>query len=68
MFALTFVVNDTERTVPVAISLIAGATAFEILWGTIMAGSVIVTVPLLLLVFFFQKRIVSGLTAGAVKG
>jgi trehalose/maltose transport system permease protein len=68
LFALTFVVNDTERTVPVAISLIAGATAFEIPWGTIMAGSVIVTVPLLLLVFFFQKRIVSGLTAGAVKG
>jgi trehalose/maltose transport system permease protein len=68
MFALTFVVSDTERTVPVAISLIAGATAFEIPWGTIMAGSVIVTVPLLLLVFVFQKRIVSGLTAGAVKG
>jgi trehalose/maltose transport system permease protein len=68
MFALTFVVSDAERTVPVAISLIAGATAFEIPWGTIMAGSVIVTVPLLLLVFFFQKRIVSGLTAGAVKG
>jgi trehalose/maltose transport system permease protein len=68
MFALTFVVSDTERTVPVAISLIAGATAFEIPWGTIMAGSVIVTVPLLLLVFFFQKRIVSGLTSGAIKG
>jgi trehalose/maltose transport system permease protein len=68
MFALTFVVSDTERTVPVAISLIAGATAFEIPWGTIMAGSVIVTVPLLFLVFVFQKRIVSGLTAGAVKG
>ncbi|MDP4621702.1 MAG: carbohydrate ABC transporter permease [Hydrogenophaga sp.] len=68
MFALTFVVSDTERTVPVAISMIAGATAFEIPWGTIMAGSVIVTVPLLLLVFVFQKRIVSGLTAGAVKG
>lgn len=68
MFALTFVVSDTERTVPVAISLIAGATAFEIPWGTIMAGSVIVTIPLLMLVFVFQKRIVSGLTAGAVKG
>jgi trehalose/maltose transport system permease protein len=68
MFALTFVVSDTERTVPVAISLIAGATAFEIPWGTIMAGSVVVTVPLLMLVFVFQKRIVSGLTAGAVKG
>ena len=68
LFALTFVVHDSERTVPVAISLIAGATAFEIPWGTIMAGSVVVTLPLLLLVFFFQKRIVSGLTAGAVKG
>lgn len=68
LFALTFVVNDTQRTVPVAISLIAGATAFEIPWGTIMAGSVLVTLPLLALVFFFQKRIVSGLTAGAVKG
>jgi trehalose/maltose transport system permease protein len=68
MFALTFVVSDTQRTVPVAISLIAGATAFEIPWGTIMAGSVLVTVPLLGLVFVFQKRIVSGLTAGAVKG
>ena len=68
LFALTFVINDTERTVPVAISLIAGTTAFEIPWGTNMAVSVVVTVPLLLLVFFFQKRIVSGLTAGAVKG
>lgn len=68
MFALTFVVNDHERTVPVAISMISGASAFEIPWGSIMAASVIVTLPLLGLVFFFQKRIVSGLTAGAVKG
>ncbi len=68
LFALTFVINDTERTVPVAISLISGTTAFEIPWGTIMAGSVLVTMPLLALVFVFQKRIVSGLTAGAIKG
>jgi trehalose/maltose transport system permease protein len=68
LFAITFVINDTERTVPVAISLIAGATAFEIPWGTIMAGSVMVTMPLLLMVLYFQKRIVSGLTAGAIKG
>ncbi len=68
LFALTFVVEDTERTVPVGISLITGATAFEIPWGSIMAASVIVTVPLLLLVLAFQKKIVSGLTAGAVKG
>jgi trehalose/maltose transport system permease protein len=68
LFALTFIVEDAQRTVPVGISLIAGATAYEIPWGSIMAASVIVTVPLLLLVLIFQKKIVSGLTAGAVKG
>jgi trehalose/maltose transport system permease protein len=68
LFALTFVSEDTQRTVPVSISLISGATAFEIPWGSIMAASVIVTVPLVILVLVFQKKIVSGLTAGAVKG
>jgi trehalose/maltose transport system permease protein len=68
LFALTFVVEDTQRTVPVGISLMAGSTAFEIPWGSIMAASVIVTVPLLGLVLAFQRKIVSGLTAGAVKG
>ena len=68
LFALTFIVEDDQRTVPVGISLIAGASAFEIPWGSIMAASVIVTVPLLLLVLVFQKKIVSGLTAGAIKG
>jgi len=68
LFALTFIVEDDQRTVPVGISLIAGATAYEIPWGSIMAASVIVTVPLLVLVLVFQKKIVSGLTAGAVKG
>ncbi len=68
LFALTFVVDDSERTVPVSISLITGATAYEVPWGSIMAASVIVTVPLLLLVLVFQNRIVSGLTAGAIKG
>ena len=68
LFALTFVSEDSQRTVPVSISLISGATAFEIPWGSIMAASVIVTVPLVFLVLVFQKKIVSGLTAGAVKG
>ena len=68
LFALTFVVADDQRTVPVGISLISGSSAFEIPWGSIMAASVIVTLPLLLLVLAFQKKIVSGLTAGAVKG
>jgi trehalose/maltose transport system permease protein len=68
LFALTFVSDNNQRTVPVGISLITGATPYEVPWGSIMAASVIVTVPLVLLVLVFQKKIVSGLTAGAVKG
>jgi len=68
LFALTFVSDDAQRTVPVSISLISGANAYEIPWGSIMAASVIVTVPLVLMVLVFQRKIVSGLTAGAVKG
>jgi trehalose/maltose transport system permease protein len=68
LFALTFVSNDAQRTVPVAIALLSGATEQEIPWGPIMAASVIVTVPLVVLVLVFQRRIVAGLTAGAVKG
>ncbi|MDH3665209.1 MAG: carbohydrate ABC transporter permease, partial [Alphaproteobacteria bacterium] len=45
-----------------------GASSYELPWGNIMAASVIVTVPLIVLVLIFQRRIVSGLTAGAVKG
>jgi len=68
LFALTFVNEDSQRTVPVGISLISGATAYEVPWGSLMAASVIVTVPLVLMVLLFQRKIVSGLTAGAVKG
>ena len=68
LFALTFVLDNNERTVPVSISLISGASKYDIPWGNIMAASVLVTVPLLVLVLVFQKKIVSGLTAGAVKG
>jgi trehalose/maltose transport system permease protein len=68
LFALTFTLTDGMRTVPVAIALISGSSQFELPWGMIMAASVIVTVPLILLVLVFQRRIVSGLTAGAVKG
>jgi len=68
LFALSFVSTDTQRTVPVAIAFLSGATAFEIPWGNIMAASVIVTAPLIALVLVFQRRIVSGLVAGGVKG
>jgi trehalose/maltose transport system permease protein len=68
LFALTFTSSNTQRTVPVAIALLSGDTQFEIPWGSIMAASVIVTVPLVVLVLIFQRRIISGLTAGGVKG
>lgn len=68
LFALTFMSTDSQRTVPVAIAMISGRSEFEIPWGNIMAASVIVTLPLVALVLIFQRKIVSGLTAGAVKG
>ncbi len=68
LFALTFLSTDSQRTVPVAIALISGRSEFEVPWGNIMAASVIVTLPLVALVLVFQRKIVSGLTAGAVKG
>ena len=68
LFALTFTLTDSERTVPVAIALISGGSQHELPWGPIMAASVTVTIPLVILVMIFQRRIVSGLTAGAVKG
>jgi len=68
LFALTFTLSNEQRTVPVAIALISGASAYELPWGRVMAASVIVTVPLILLVLILQRHIVSGLIAGAVKG
>lgn len=68
LFALTFTSSNETRTVPVAIALLSGSTQYEIPWGNIMAASVIVTVPLVILVLVFQRKIVSGLTAGGVKG
>jgi multiple sugar transport system permease protein len=66
LFALTFTATDASRTIPVAIALFPGL--HEVPWGDIAAASVVVTIPLVLLVFLFQRRIVEGLTAGAVKG
>jgi trehalose/maltose transport system permease protein len=68
LFALTFTSSEVQRTVPVGIALLSGASQQEIPWGPIMAASVIVTVPLIVLVLIFQRKIVAGLTAGGVKG
>lgn len=69
LFALTFtVINPSARTVPVAIALFSGQVSRQEPIAEIMAASVVVTVPLIVLVLIFQRRIVEGLTAGAVKG
>jgi trehalose/maltose transport system permease protein len=68
LFALTFTQTEDQRTTPVAIAMLSGASQQEIPWGPIMAASVIVTVPLVVLVLIFQRKIVAGLTAGGVKG
>src|SRR3972149_3211974 len=66
LFALTFTSTAASRTISVGIALFPAL--HEVPWGDIAAASIVVTIPLVLLVFFFQKRIIEGLTAGAVKG
>ena len=68
LLAITLTSTPKARPVPAAIAYFTGSTQFEIPYGTITAASVTISVPLILLVLFFQKRIVAGLTAGAVKG
>jgi len=65
LFALAFTITDKTKTIPVAIAHFQGQ--YETPWGTLMAATVIVTLPLIILVLFMQKRIVSGLTAGGIK-
>jgi multiple sugar transport system permease protein len=68
IFALTFMTREELKTIPVAAAQLGGASAFEIPYGPIAAATVLGTLPLVLLVLFFQRKIVQGLTAGAVKG
>ena len=70
LFALSFTQTPERYTVPVAITNFTGesGSAFDKPWGQIMAATVIVTVPLIVLTLVLQRRILAGLTAGAVKG
>jgi multiple sugar transport system permease protein len=68
LLAVTLTSSPEARTVPAAIAFFTGATQFEVPMGTISAASVVISVPLIVMVLVFQKRIVAGLTAGAVKG
>jgi multiple sugar transport system permease protein len=68
LLAFTLTTSPSARTVPVAIQQFSGSTQFEVPYGTQSAAAVVISVPLIVLVLLFQKRIVAGLTAGAVKG
>ena len=68
MLALTFMTHDAKKTVTAGIASVSGASLYEIPWGQLSAAIVIATLPLVLLVLIFQRRIVSGLTRGAIKG
>jgi multiple sugar transport system permease protein len=68
LFAISLTSTNASRTVPAALSFFTGASQFEDPTGTISAAAVVITVPIILFVLFFQRRIVAGLTSGAVKG
>jgi multiple sugar transport system permease protein len=68
LFAISLTSSDASRTVPAALAFFTGESQFTEPSGAIAAAAVIVTVPIIIFVLFFQRRIVSGLTSGAVKG
>ncbi|ADE14743.1 binding-protein-dependent transport systems inner membrane component [Nitrosococcus halophilus Nc 4] len=68
LFAISLTSTNQARTVPAAIAFFTGASRFELPTGSIAAASVVVTLPIVIIVLIFQRRIVAGLTSGAVKG
>ncbi|MCU4184367.1 carbohydrate ABC transporter permease [Acidiferrimicrobium sp. IK] len=68
LFAISFTATSSSQTVPAAIAFFTGNSSFENPIGNIAAAAVIITIPILFFVLFFQRRIVAGLTSGAVKG
>ncbi|KQT89557.1 sugar ABC transporter permease [Marmoricola sp. Leaf446] len=68
LFAISLTSTNSARTVPAAMSYFTGATTFEKPVAAVAAAAVIITIPIVIFVLFFQRRIVAGLTSGAVKG
>jgi multiple sugar transport system permease protein len=68
IFAITLTSTDSARTVPAALAFFTSASQFEEPTGRIAAAAIVVTIPIIIMVLVFQRRIVAGLTAGAVKG
>jgi trehalose/maltose transport system permease protein len=68
LFAISLTSTDAARTVPAAMATFTGSSQFEEPTGSIAAAAMVITIPIVLFVLFFQRRIVAGLTSGAVKG
>ena len=68
VFAISLTSTLNSRTVPAAIAFFTGASQFQTPIGSIAAAGVVITIPIIVFVFVFQRRIVAGLTSGAVKG
>jgi multiple sugar transport system permease protein len=68
LFAISLTSTTNSRTVPAALAFFTGSSQFEDPTGSISAAAVVITIPIILFVLFFQRRIVAGLTSGAVKG
>lgn len=68
LFATALTSTNRARTVPAAITFFTGSSQFDFPTGQIAAASVVVTIPIIVMVLIFQRRIVAGLTSGAVKG
>lgn len=68
LFALSFMIRDTSHTVPVGIALLSGTSMYEVPWSRICAACVLATLPLIIFVVLFQRKIITGLTRGATKG
>ncbi|MEA2350144.1 MAG: trehalose/maltose transport system permease protein [Thermoleophilaceae bacterium] len=68
LFANTLTSTDSARTVPATLAFFTGGSQFQDPTGQISAAAVVVTIPIIIMVLIFQRRIVAGLTAGAVKG
>ncbi|MDX6392004.1 MAG: trehalose/maltose transport system permease protein [Streptosporangiaceae bacterium] len=68
LFAISFTSTVSSRTAPASIAYFSGSSQFTVPTGPIAAAAVVITIPIIIFVLFFQRRIVAGLTSGAVKG
>jgi trehalose/maltose transport system permease protein len=68
LLAISLTSTTAARTAPAALAFFTGSSQFAVPTGSISAAAVVITIPIIIFVLFFQRRIVAGLTSGAVKG